>query len=76
MADTDVPCALGQYDLHCHTLDELVVKDVINESNFELVMTSRVVEVLVGGDVIADVMTGLPTTEQGEPTERERRGGG
>ena len=54
-------CSFGQNDLQLGIVDDLVVKDVVNKPHLEHIMAARMVEVLVCGHVVTDIVACLPT---------------
>ncbi len=66
----DILCTLWQYNLDCGLLNNLVIKNMVDESHPEHVAASRMVQVLVGGDVVSNVVPGLPAAKQREPGGR------
>ena len=56
-------------------MHQLVVHDMVDQPHVEQELTPRVIEVLVGREIVADVVPRLPPSKEGEP-EREREGEG
>ena len=52
-------------------MHQLVVHDMVDQPHVEQELTPRVIEVLVGREIVADVVPRLPPSKEGEP-ERER----
>ena len=54
-------------------MHQLVVHDMVDQPHVEQELTPRVIEVLVGRKIVADVVPRLPPSKEGEPEgERER----
>ena len=49
---------------------------MVHHPHLEQVAAAGVVEILVGGNVVADVVTSLPASKQGEPGRKKEGGGG
>ena len=63
--------SLWQHYPQSELSDQLVIHDVIDQSHSQQELTATVVEILVGREVVANVVARLPTTKQRE-TERGR----
>ena len=65
------PGSLWQHHSDSGTLYDLVIKGMVNKPHPEHVAATRVVEILIGRDIVANVVAGLPAPKQRESVQQQ-----
>ena len=60
-------CPFWQYDFQLGFVNDLVIKDVVNKPHLQNKMAAGMIEVLICGHIVANIVTSLPASEKGKP---------